>query len=63
MNKFGDNPGYARNVRNDIEGVPLDKLISSYGSPLFVFSEQRMRRKYRAVHDAFATRYPKVTFG
>ncbi len=63
MNKFGSSPLYARKVRTDIDGAAIDQLIAQYGSPLFVFSEQAIRRRYREVHQAFATRYPNVVFG
>jgi diaminopimelate decarboxylase len=63
MNKFGRSPAYARKVRESIDGVPIDRLVAEHGSPLFVFSERTIRRKFRQVHDAFATRYPNVAFG
>ncbi len=43
-----------------IDGVPTEALVERHGSPLFVFSEQTLVRAYRSLHDAFATRYPKV---
>lgn len=46
----------------DIEGIPVNKLVDLYGSPMFVFSERRLRRRYREVKRAFAVRYPKVQF-
>jgi diaminopimelate decarboxylase len=61
LNKFGSSPMYARRVRKAIDGVNIDALVESFGSPLFVFSERVMREKYREVNDAFATRYPHVT--
>ena len=60
LNKFGSSPMYARRVRKDIDGVTIDSLVERFGSPLFVFSEQTLREKYREVHDAFSTRYPNV---
>ncbi len=63
MNKYGRSPAYARKVRSAIDGVAVDDLVAAHGSPLFVFSERAIRRKYREVHRAFATRYPNVTFG
>jgi diaminopimelate decarboxylase len=60
LNKFGSSPMYSRRVRKAIDGVSIDHLVESYGSPLFVFSERVMRQKYREAHEAFATRYPHV---
>jgi diaminopimelate decarboxylase len=47
---------------NAIDGVPVKKLIAEFGSPLFVLSEKKIRRNYRAAVRAFDTRYPKVQF-
>jgi diaminopimelate decarboxylase len=63
MNKFGRNPAYARKVRKEIDKVTIDDLVAEYGSPLFVYSEKSLRRKYRQMHSAFSTRYPNVVFG
>jgi diaminopimelate decarboxylase len=60
LNKFGSSPMYARKVRKDIDGATIDDLVEEFGSPLFVFSERKIREKYRDVHEAFATRYPNV---
>jgi diaminopimelate decarboxylase len=60
LNKFGSSPMYSRRVRKAIDGVNIDHLVESHGSPLFVFSERTMRQKYRETHEAFATRYPHV---
>lgn len=37
-------------------------LAAEFGSPLFVFSEAVLRRKYREAHRAFARRHPDVQF-
>jgi diaminopimelate decarboxylase len=50
-------------VRGDIDGVTIDELVAAYGSPLFVFSETVLRQRYRKIYNAYATRYPNVTFG
>ncbi|CAK0769876.1 diaminopimelate decarboxylase [uncultured Gammaproteobacteria bacterium] len=63
MNKFGGSPYYARKVRDAIEKVPVADLVERFGSPLFVFSEATLRRRFREVRDAFTTRYPNVVFG
>lgn len=62
MNKHGL-PGAGRRVRKNIEGAAINDLVERYGSPLFVYSERALRRKFRQMHSAFATRYPNVTFG
>ncbi len=59
-NKFGR--GQARKSLSRIDGVPVADLIERFGSPLFVFSEHRMRQKYREAFRAFTIRYPKVQF-
>lgn len=63
MNKFGVSPYYARKVRTAIDGVSIDELVKQFGSPLFVFSERHIRRTIREAKEAFAARYPNVTFG
>ena len=63
MNKFGSNPASTRRHREAIDGVTIDKLVSEYGSPLFVYSEKNLRRKCRDMRRAFSTRYPNVEFG
>lgn len=60
MNKFGNSA--VRNIREDIDGVPVTYLIEQYGSPLFVFSERQLRNQYRKLYQAFSTRYPNVQF-
>lgn len=60
MNKFG-----AQNECTPvthIDGVSVKSLISQYGSPLFVLSEQKIRQNYKSAVRAFSTRYPKVQF-
>lgn len=63
MNKFGRSPAYARKVRTEIDGVAVADLVAKFGSPLFVYLERTLRRKYREMHTAFSTRYPNVVFG
>jgi diaminopimelate decarboxylase len=63
MNKFGRNPSFARKVRKAIEGVPIEQLVAEYGSPLFVYSEHKLRKLYRDAYNTFARRYPNVQFG
>ncbi len=60
VNKYGAHPLYARRVRTKIDGVAIDDLLEAHGSPLFVFSERKLRESYRSVLHAFNTRYPHV---
>jgi len=60
MNKFGTSTEFAP-VTN-IEMIPVKRLLSKYGSPLFVISERKMRLNYHNAVTAFKTRYPKVQF-
>lgn len=53
-------------MRNDlpptthIDGVAVKELVTRFGSPLFVLSENTIRTAYRKLFKAFSTRYPKV---
>lgn len=63
MNKFGIGTSTTRRVRKTIENVRVSDLVERFGSPLFVYSERALRRRFRQLRTAFATRYPHVTFG
>lgn len=58
MNKLG--PGTAAAPQDHVAGVPVDALLSAYGSPLFVYDEGRIRQTWRTLHQALAHRYPRV---
>ena len=60
MNKFGTSMEVHPVL--DIDGVPVKKLVSSFGSPLFVLSETSIRKQYKRAYRAFSSRYPKVQF-
>ncbi len=60
MNKFGTAP--VQPPITEIDGVSVEKLTSEYGSPLFVFSERKIRETFRKINRIFKTRYPKVQF-
>ena len=64
VNNFLDKHGHGNTdeIVDKIDGVSIDKLVEQYGSPLFVFSEKKLREKYREAYRAFSTRYPKVQF-
>lgn len=63
MNKFAGVTPPHRKVKTEIAGVAIDDLVEEFGSPLFVYSERSIRRKFRTIRNAFTTRYPDVTFG
>ena len=62
LNKFGH-----RVLRHDhadsFEGVPVDELVATYGSPVFVTSERQLRANVRRIRGAFARRWPDVVHG
>jgi len=49
--------------RDNIDGVPVSKLLEDFGSPLFVLSEHTLRENSRRIKNAFSSRYPQVVFG
>ncbi|MDO8971495.1 MAG: hypothetical protein Q7U74_12450, partial [Saprospiraceae bacterium] len=59
-NKFGSQTGFEPVTH--IENIAVKELIAQYGSPVFVISEKRIRKNYRAARQAFETRYPRVQF-
>jgi diaminopimelate decarboxylase len=62
MNKFGRSVAAGRKIRTEIDGAAIDDLVQQFGSPLFVFSERKLRRQYRDAYNAFSRRYPNVEF-
>jgi len=60
MNKYGTRTEYE--PVKQIDGVPVSRLIETYGSPVFVLSERTIRNTYQNALRAFNTRYPKVQF-
>ena len=63
MNKFAGASLPQRRVKTEIDGVSIEDLVTKFGSPLFVYSERKLRRQFRNIRNAFTTRYPNVTFG
>jgi len=59
-NKFGKRTEYS--PLTHIDGVSVNDLMSEYGSPLFVYSERKIRENIRNAKRIFETRYPKVQF-
>lgn len=50
-------------IRSQIDRVAISDLVAEFGSPLFVFSEDKIRATYREFHQLIAARYSNVTFG
>lgn len=61
--KHGSSNQSYQQIRKEIDGVIIGDLVAKYGSPLFVFSEQTLRKKYRQAHAAISNHYPNITFG
>jgi len=59
-NKFGMSSKL--DIIDNIDGVNIQKLLSEYGSPLFVFSERTIRRRYQRYLNSFKRFYPKTKF-
>ena len=59
-NKFGTRTEYQ--PMTHIDGNSVEKLIKEYGSPLFVISENTIRKTIQKAKKAFRTRYPRVQF-
>ncbi len=59
-NKFGRSR--AMRTMSQIDGIPVSQITEKYGSPVFVFSEETIRRNYRQAYRSFSMRYPKVQF-
>jgi diaminopimelate decarboxylase len=43
-----------------IDGIKVDELIDSYGSPLYIFSEREIRKSMEEIKRAFSVRYHKT---
>ncbi|MBF0146247.1 MAG: alanine racemase [Magnetococcales bacterium] len=61
INKFGHRRNDASHA--EIDGIPIDDLVTLYGSPLFITSEQRLRHNVRTLRHALETHYPHVVHG
>ena len=59
-NKFGLST--KQKIISEIDSIPVAKLAEEFGSPVFVFSEKKIRETYNDAKRAFETRYPKVQF-
>lgn len=61
--KHGSSSQEYQFTRDSIEGVPISDLVEQFGSPLFVFSQPVLQKKYREAKTAIDEVYPNVTFG
>jgi diaminopimelate decarboxylase len=60
VNKFG---AIKRELwQSELEGIPVRSLVSDFGSPLFVISEQKLRDNAQRLMRAFSSRYPSVQY-
>ncbi len=58
INKFG---GTGKAIwRSEIDGVAVADLVTTHGSPLFIYSERSLRQNYDNCLRAFTARYPRV---
>jgi diaminopimelate decarboxylase len=58
INKYG-----AKSVvrhQESIDGIAIKDLVSQFGSPLLVFSESQLRKKYRRMQDIMQMHYPHL---
>jgi diaminopimelate decarboxylase len=60
MNKFGSSTVTA--PVTEIDRVPVRTIVEKYGSPVFVFSESKIKNNQRELYRIFKTRYPKIQF-
>ncbi|WP_455206655.1 alanine racemase [Kaarinaea lacus] len=62
---FLNKSGAARHMiwRDNIDGIPINKLLEEFNSPLFVVSEHTLRKNSKRIRKAFSSRYPDVMFG
>ncbi len=60
--KYGS-PMKTQKIRSEIDGVKVADLVNTFGSPIFVFSEKKIRELYSNLYSAFSSRYPDVQFG
>ncbi|MCX7091304.1 MAG: alanine racemase [Legionellales bacterium] len=62
MNKFGaSNP--CIDYINAFEGISIKELIDTYGSPLFVTSEKKLRANVKRISSAFRRHWPDFVHG
>ena len=57
---FGDFIGIGPNGNLFVDGCDVQTLAETYGSPLYIISENQLRQNYRRFRDAFRAHYPEV---
>jgi diaminopimelate decarboxylase len=58
--RFSDHIRFLPSGRLTVEEADAGELADSFGTPLYVTSEQQIRANYRRLHAAFASRYPRI---
>ncbi len=61
--KHGPSNKSYQQIRKEIDGISISSLVEKYGSPLFVFSEKTIRKKYKEAFRAITSYYPNTIFG
>lgn len=54
--------GTFHKVIDDIDGIAVADLAARYGTPVFVYSERKIRSQARQMREAFLSRYPDTSF-
>ncbi|MDX2101772.1 MAG: alanine racemase [Alphaproteobacteria bacterium] len=62
INKFGHRARRHNHVE-DIDGVAIEELVATYGSPVFVSSERGLRRSIRHLRGLFERYWPTAVHG
>lgn len=60
--KYGTNLTKHIREKKEVDGVAISSLVDKYGTPLFVFSEQKIEELYQRAKDSFSSSYPNVQF-
>lgn len=54
--------GTFQKVIEEIDGLAVADLATLYGTPVFVYSERKIRSQARQMREAFLSRYPDTSF-
>lgn len=46
--------------QDSFDNMPIEKLVKTYNSPLFVVSEKKLRNNFKRIKNAFTSRYPRI---
>lgn len=60
INKF--QASYREKESTEIDGIPVKEIIKKFGSPVFVFSEKKLRETIRNYRKVFNAYFPKFVF-